>query len=157
MNGSPLTILLVEDNVDHAELIKRSLGEFHVVNRLRHVETGEAALDYIRGRGQYADRRRFPTPDLILLDLRLPRMDGLEVLRAIKTDPRHTGLPVVILTTSNAERDVAQAYECRANGYLTKPVDPQRFTALLKDLGYYWLASSEFPCHNEGGPGEPIT
>ena len=145
MSGAPLQILLVEDNPDHAELVRRNLENFHVVNRLQHVEDGEAALDYVFGRGQYADRTTFPLPDLILLDLRLPRVDGLEVLRHIKSDPKLHQLPVVVLTTSDAERDVAMAYEYHANSFVTKPVDFQSFSSLLKDLGFYWLAWNKNP------------
>jgi CheY-like chemotaxis protein len=145
MNGEPLTILLVEDNADHAELVKRNLEDSQVANRLHHVEDGETALDYLFGRGAYADRERFPRPHLVLLDLRLPRVDGLEVLKQIKSDPHLHTIPVVVLTTSDAERDMALAYEHNANSYLTKPVDFGRFTVLLRDLGFYWLAWNKRP------------
>jgi CheY-like chemotaxis protein len=116
-----------------------------VANRLVHVEDGEVALDYLHGRGPYADRRQFPLPHLVLLDLRLPRVDGLEVLRDVKTDRELHRIPVVVLTTSDAERDVAQAYEYHANSYLTKPVDFGGFASLLRDLGFYWLAWNKQP------------
>jgi CheY-like chemotaxis protein len=145
MNGEPLTILLVEDNADHAELIKRSLDDSMVANRLHHVEDGEAALAFLHGQGAYADRQRLPRPHLILLDLRLPRIDGLEVLKEIKSHPDLHTIPVVILTSSDAEHDMALAYEYHANSYLTKPVDFGRFTVLLKDLGFYWLAWNKHP------------
>jgi CheY-like chemotaxis protein len=140
MNTETLTILLVEDNADHAELVRRTLQTARLPNRLIHVEDGEAALSYLHGHDPYADRRRFPRPHLVLLDLRLPRIDGLEVLKEVKRDPLLHTIPVVILTTSDAERDMAQAYENHANSYLTKPVDFEKFSVLLKDLGYYWLA-----------------
>jgi len=145
MNGQPLTILLVEDNADHAELVKRNLEQFQVANQLQHVEDGEAALDYLYQRGAYADARRFPRPNLILLDLRLPRIDGLEVLRQVKDDGKLQLIPVVILTTSDAERDMALAYQYHANSYVTKPVDFARFSTLLRDLGFYWLAWNRHP------------
>ncbi len=145
MNGEPLTILLVEDNLDHAELVKRNLETSLVANRLFHVEDGEAALDYLHGRGGYTDRQRFPRPHLVLLDLRLPRIDGLQVLREIKNHAELQRIPVVILTTSDAERDVALAYQYHANSYLTKPVDFDQFSRLLKDLGFYWLAWNRCP------------
>lgn len=145
MNGEPLTILLVEDNLDHAELVKRNLEESQVVNRLFHVEDGELALNFLHNRGDYADPQRFPRPHLILLDLRLPRVDGLEVLREVKSHLELQRIPVVVLTTSDAERDVALAYQYHANSYLTKPVDFGRFAALLKDLGFYWLAWNRHP------------
>jgi CheY-like chemotaxis protein len=145
MNGEPLTILLVEDNPDHAVLVQRNLEEFQVANKIFHVEDGEAALDYVFGRGAYADQKKYPRPDLILLDLRLPRIDGLEVLKEIKSDNELHIIPVVILTTSDGERDMAMAYEYHANSYVTKPVDFDRFAQLLKDIGFYWLAWNKRP------------
>ncbi|HEX9078022.1 MAG TPA: response regulator [Desulfuromonadaceae bacterium] len=145
MDGAPLTILLVEDNPDHAELVMRNLEDSLVANRIIHLEDGEAALDYLFGRGAYADRSGFPRPDLMLLDLRLPRIDGLEVLKEVKADPALRPIPVVILTTSDAERDLAMAYEYHANSYVTKPVDFSLFNQLLRDLGFYWLAWNRRP------------
>lgn len=145
MNGEPLMILLVEDNPDHAELVMRNLEEFQVANTITHVEDGEAALDYVHGRGAYTDRNKFPLPHLMLLDLRLPKIDGLEVLKNIKTDEALRPMPVVILTTSDAERDMAMAYEYHANSYVTKPVNFGDFSNLLKDLGFYWLAWNKRP------------
>ena len=145
MNGEPLTILLVEDNPDHAELVMRNMEDFQVANTIIHVEDGEAALDYLHARGRYADLQQFPTPHLMLLDLRLPKVDGLEVLKEVKTTPRLKAMPVVILTTSDAERDMAQAYEHHANSYVTKPVNFTEFSRLLRDLGFYWLAWNKRP------------
>jgi CheY-like chemotaxis protein len=145
MNGEPLTILLVEDNPDHAELVMRNLVDFQVANSITHVEDGEAALDYLHGRGRYADRKKFPMPHLMLLDLRLPKVDGLEVLRQVKSNDALRPLPVVILTTSDADRDLAMAYEYHANSYVIKPVSFDEFSALLKDLGFYWLAWNKRP------------
>ena len=145
MTGEPLTILLVEDNHDHAELVVRNMEDFRVANRIVHVEDGEAALDYLHGRGTYTDRKRFPLPHLMLLDLRLPKVDGLQVLKEVKTSETLRALPVVILTTSDAERDLAMAHEYHANSYLTKPVDFNDFSSLLGDLGFYWLAWNKRP------------
>ena len=145
MNGEPLAILLVEDNADHAELVKRNMAASQVANKIFHVDNGEAALDYLWGRGEYADRGRFPLPHLVLLDLRLPKVDGLQVLKEIKEDRALRSVPVVILTTSDAERDMAKAYDCHANSYLTKPVNFCDFSQLLRDLGFYWLAWNRRP------------
>jgi len=145
MNGEPLTILLVEDNPDHAELVMRNMEDFQVANSIIHVEDGEAALDYMHGRGAYTDRKHHPLPHLMLLDLRLPKVDGLEVLKEIKSHADLKALPVVILTTSDAERDLAMAYEYHANSYVTKPVNFDEFSKLLKDLGFYWLAWNKRP------------
>jgi len=145
MNGEPLTILLVEDNPDHAELVMRNMENFQVANKIFHVEDGEAALEYLRGRGRYTDRGRYPMPHLVLLDLRLPKVDGLQVLKEVKEDNNLRAVPVVILTTSDAERDMAMAYECHANSYLTKPVAFADFSQLLRDLGFYWLAWNRRP------------
>jgi CheY-like chemotaxis protein len=145
MIGRPMTILLVEDNPDHAELVKRNLEEFQVANHINHVGDGEAALDYVYRRGTYSNHKKFPRPDLILLDLRLPRIDGLEVLKQIKRDLTLQAIPVVVLTTSDAEKDLAQAYEYHANSYVTKPVNFDNFSRLLRDLSCYWLAWNKRP------------
>ncbi|MDD2310639.1 MAG: response regulator [Desulfuromonadaceae bacterium] len=145
MSGEPLTVLLVEDNPDHAELVMRNMADFNVVNTIIHLEDGEAALDYLHGRGIYADRKQYPMPHLMLLDLRLPKVDGLDVLKEVKSDAALRPLPVVILTTSAAERDIAMAYEYHANSYVTKPVTFDDFSRLLRDLGFYWLAWNKRP------------
>lgn len=145
MEGEPLVILLVEDNPDHTELIVRSLQDHRVANRIYHVPDGEAALDYLFRRGEYEDPEKSPRPHVILLDLRLPKVDGQEVLQAIKTTERLRRIPVVIVTTSEAERDVAQAYDSHANSYLVKPVDFDKFTQLMDDLGFYWLGWNRHP------------
>ena len=145
MHGEPFTILLVEDNPAHAELVLRSFEDHRVANTIVHLSDGESALDYLFRRGPFADPEESPRPHVILLDLRLPRMDGLEVLKEIRSsDDLHT-LPVVILTTSEAERDVAMAYEQHTNSYVVKPLDFEGFTALMEDLGFYWLGWNYYP------------
>jgi CheY-like chemotaxis protein len=134
-----MTVLLVEDNVDHAELVLRTFDDHHIPIRIHHVTDGEAALDYLLHRGRFAQPEQSPRPHLILLDLRLPRVDGLEVLQEIKSSEDLQEIPTVILTTSEAERDVARAYQHHANSYLVKPVDFAKFTKLMDDLGLYWL------------------
>ena len=145
MNGEPLNILLVEDNASHAELIKRSFRRHHVANEIHHLVDGAAALEYLFRQGKYVDPKDSPRPHLILLDLRLPKIDGLDVLKRIKASEDLRRIPTVILTTSKAERDVAGAYDGNANSYLVKPVDFARFTELMKDLGFYWLAWNRHP------------
>ena len=145
MKGEPLIILLVEDNPDHTELIVRSFQEYRVANQIYCVADGEAALDYLFRRGEYADPEDSPRPHVILLDLRLPRIDGMEVLKEVKADEQLRRIPVVILTTSEAEKDVVMAYDNHANSYLVKPVDFGKFTQLMDDLGFYWLGWNRKP------------
>ncbi len=140
MNGEPVLVLLIEDNVDHAELVMRTLADHRIANRIQHIMDGQTALDYLFRRGDYADPRSSPRPHLVLLDLRLPRVDGLDVLKAIKESEELRQVPVVVLTTSEAERDVARAYHYHANSYLVKPVGYDDFGELMDDLGFYWLS-----------------
>lgn len=140
MDDESVIILLVEDNEAHAELVLEALDEHRIANETHHVEDGEAALDYLFRRGQYADEAKSPRPHVVLLDLRLPKVDGLQVLREIKDDPGLKTIPVVVLTTSSAERDLAQAYQHHANSYIVKPVDFKVFVRLMNDLGFYWLS-----------------
>ncbi|MDD1685867.1 response regulator [Methanoregula sp.] len=145
LTGEPLHILLVEDNEDHAELVIRGMRDQQVANTIHHVSDGEKALDYLFNRGAYADTGKNPPPNLVLLDLRLPRVDGLEVLKTIKTAPDLLRIPVVILTSSDAESDIAQSYDYHANSYVVKPLDFKTFTRLMKDLGFYWLGWNAKP------------
>jgi len=145
LTGEPLHILLVEDNEDHAELVIRGMRDQQVANTIHHVPDGEKALDYLFGRGAYADAGKNPRPNLVLLDLRLPRVDGLEVLKTIKTTPELLRIPVVILTSSEAENDIVQAFDYHANSYIVKPLDFKTFTRLMKDLGFYWLGWNAKP------------
>lgn len=145
MKGEPVTILLVEDDPAHAEIVRRNFDDFHLVNRMVHVSDGQAALDYLYQREGFADAAQCPAPGLVLLDLRLPKVDGLEVLKIIKADPGLQHIPVVILTTSEAESDMAKAYSHHVNSYLVKPVEFDRFVALMRSLGYYWLAWNKYP------------
>jgi two-component system, response regulator len=145
LTGDPLHILLVEDNEAHAELVIRGLRDQQVANRIHHVSDGEKALDYLFHRGAYTDPVQNPRPNLVLLDLRLPRVDGLEVLRIIKTTPDLLRIPVVILTSSDAESDIVKSYDYYANSYIVKPLDFKTFTKLMKDLGFYWLGWNSKP------------
>jgi len=139
MNGEPILVMLVEDNVDHAELVIRTLEEHRIGNKVHHFLDGQSALDYLFRRGEFSEPAETQRPHLILLDLRLPRVDGIDVLKAIKEDPDLKSIPVVVLTTSEAEKDVAKAYYNHANSYLVKPVGFEDFKQLMDDLGFYWL------------------
>ncbi len=145
VSGRPLTILLVEDNPEHAELVIRSLEDHRVANDVHHLADGESALDYLFRRGEWKDPDTSPRPNVLLLDLRLPRVDGLTVLKEIRTSSELARLPVVVLTTSQAEVDVSRAYAHHANSYLVKPLDFEKFTQMMKDLGFYWLCWNHYP------------
>ena len=145
MKGEPIVILLVEDDPAHTEIIKRTFEESRLANRLISVEDGQEALDYLHRKSKYHEDVTFPMPNLILLDLRLPKVDGLEVLKTIKSDQKLTGIPVVILTTSSAESDMVKAYEWHANRYLVKPVDFAQFNKLMNTFGYYWVVWNQYP------------
>ena len=138
-NDTPCVILLVEDDPAHAELIRRGFESYRMPHRIIHVSHGEAALDYLFRRGDYADALESPRPHIILLDLRLPRITGFDVLKEIKEDMDLRSIPVIILTTSAAREDAIMAYKLHANSFVVKPADFEQFTALIKELGSYWL------------------
>ncbi len=142
-------VLLVEDNPDHEELIRRAFADRRAPVALSVVRHGEEALDYLFRRGEYRDAARSPRPRLILLDLRLPRVDGLEVLGEVKSSPELQAIPTVILTTSESEHDIARACAQHANSYLVKPVEFDRFEELIGSLESYWLNLNRQP--GEGG------
>jgi CheY-like chemotaxis protein len=135
MSIQPVRFLLVEDDDSHALLVTRNLERARVVNTVDRVSDGAAALAYLRAEDPYQQR---VTPDVVLLDLKLPKIDGLEVLERIKNDEELRRIPVVILTTSDAERDRAQAYNNYVNSYVVKPIDFTQFQNMIKDLGFYW-------------------
>ena len=137
-------ILLVEDNPLDAELTIRALKKGGLANKLLWLKDGAQALDYLFRRGSYADRDDV-FPRLVLLDLKMPRVDGIEVLKAIKQDERTRRIPVVITTSSQEERDVAQSYDLGANSYVVKPVEFGAFADLARQAGYYWLAINRTP------------
>ncbi|MBL8018275.1 MAG: response regulator [Leptospirales bacterium] len=139
MSPDRTTIVLVEDNLDHATLVLRHLEKNKATGKVIHLTDGEAALKFFDSIGDDAG------PALILLDLRLPRVDGLEVLRQVKSKATLQNIPVVILTTSSAEDDINRAYGFHANSYLVKPADFGQFRELMKDLGEYWLGWNKTP------------
>jgi CheY-like chemotaxis protein len=132
-------IFLVEDNPDDVELTKRALRKAHVDNRMIVARDGVEALDYLFSRGQWEGRGKETDPTVILLDLKLPKIDGLEVLHQIRAHPRTKFLPVIVLTSSVEERDIIQSYDLGANSYIHKPVDMQQFVEAIRELGLYWL------------------
>ena len=136
-------ILLVEDNPDDVELTRIAFIEAKIANPLRVVRDGVEALDYLFARGAHAARDVADLPSIVLLDLNLPRLDGREVLQAIRADPRTRALPVVVLTTSNEPFDVEAAYALGVNSYIRKPVDFQQFVGAVKQVGLYWLVLNQ--------------
>jgi CheY-like chemotaxis protein len=141
--NSTKAILLVEDNPSDADLTRRALAKGHISNELVVAEDGQEALDYLRGEGAYAGRAISETPSVILLDLKLPKVSGLEVLRAIRANARTRRVPVVILTSSKEEEDVGAGYDLGVNSYVRKPVDFKEFQAAIANLGLYWLLLNE--------------
>lgn len=144
-SGEPLHILLIEDNEAHAELIIHGLQDNEMAVSVHHVMDGERALDYLLRQGTFTWPETAPRPDLVLLDLRIPRVDGLDVIKTIKTTPALLRIPVVVLTSSDAGPDIAGSYDYHANSYLVKPLDFRRFTQLLKDIANYWLGWNARP------------
>ena len=139
------TILLVEDNQSDIELTKRALKREHILNEIKVVEDGQEALHYLFGTGPYEGRNLTIMPTLILLDLKLPIIDGLEVLKRIRANPLTHRLVVVILTSSKEEQDILTGYDLGVNGYIRKPVDFIQFSEAIKLLGLYWLVINEPP------------
>jgi two-component system response regulator len=144
MTNEGLEVLLVEDDPDDLELTLHALKEARITNPIQVARDGEEALDYIFGRGSY-NGRQTTRPRVILLDLKLPKVDGLQVLRQIKADQRTKGIPVVILTSSSEEKDLVEGYRLGANSYIQKPVDFAQFQKTIRELGYYWLVVNQAP------------
>lgn len=146
----PVHFLLVEDDDDHADLVMRAMREERMSNTLSRVADGEAALKFLRRESEFAQEHR---PDVVLLDLNLPRMSGQEVLQAVKADSALSSIPIVVITTSDAERDRVRAYESRANSYVVKPLDFEQFREMVRFLGLYWtIWNSPPPLPRLGSP-----
>jgi two-component system response regulator len=139
------SILLVEDNPDDVELTLRALKKNHIANEVVVARDGEEALEYLTATGKYEGRSLVDVPQVILLDLKLPKISGLEVLRVLRADPRMRLLPVVILTSSSEELDIVASYQLGANSYIRKPVDFNQFMEAVRQLGLYWLVLNQTP------------
>ena len=141
----PRTILLVEDNPDDEELTRRALKEANIANEIIVARNGLEALDFLFGTGAYAGRELTRLPQLILLDIKLPKLNGLQVLERLRADPRTRLIPVVILTGSSEEEDVLSSYQLGANSYVRKPVEFERFSEAIRHVGLYWLLINQAP------------
>jgi CheY-like chemotaxis protein len=144
-NQDMIEILLVEDNPNDAEMAIRALKEYHLANRVVHVQDGEEALDFVFGRGAYEGRDTKNKPKIILLDLKLPKVNGMEVLKILKSDPATRLIPIIVLTSSSEESDLIESYKLGANSYLVKPVDFDKFCDSIKEVGLYWLLLNKQP------------
>ena len=143
-------ILLVEDNPHDAEMTMRALRRNNLLNRLHWVKDGAEALDFMFGAGAYAGRDRSCAPRLILLDIKMPKVDGIEVLRRLKADESTRVVPIVVMTSSNEERDVVQTYRLGVNSYIVKPVGFEAFLETVAKLGLYWILANRVPGHGNG-------
>jgi CheY-like chemotaxis protein len=142
-------IVLVEDNPNDRELALRALKKNKIANNIVVLEDGGQAIDYLYGRGEFGDRDTNVNPRLVLLDLKLPKMDGLDVLKVIKSDPDKKMIPVVMLTSSKEESDVVESYRLGVNSYIVKPVDFDNFVEAIRNIGFYWLLMNESPNKKE--------
>ena len=145
LSQQPVFILLVEDNPADAELAMRALRRGRISNQIKLLEDGAEALDFIFCRGEYAHREITDYPKMILLDLKLPKVSGLEVLKQLKSDPRTQMIPIVVLTSSAHDSDVIESYKLGVNSYIVKPVDFEQFNKAVEQLGFYWLLMNRSP------------
>jgi len=143
--GLPVEILLVEDSATDLELTLRALKKANLANQIEIARDGQEALDFLFARNQYSERSPEDKPRLVLLDLKLPKVDGLEVLKIVKSDPRTRSIPIVVLTSSSEQRDIVDSYDLGVNSYIVKPVDFDGFTAAIAELGLYWLVTNSAP------------
>ena len=145
MSEQPVEIFLVEDDPNDVELTLHALHRNKVANRIVVARDGQEALDFLFGAGTFQGRDTSQTPRVILLDLKLPKVDGLEVLRRVKADPRTKAIPVVVLTSSREDLDIVESYELGVNSYIVKPVDFEQFTEAVRTIGLYWLLLNQPP------------
>lgn len=144
MNGA-IEILLVEDNANDEELTLHALARHNLANKIHVVRDGEEAMNFLFCRGAFSDRTFGNAPKVILLDLKLPKVDGLEILRAVKSDPRTKAMPVVVMTSSRQQRDMVESYQLGVNSYIQKPINFGEFQEVIRQLGFYWLAVNQPP------------
>ncbi len=140
-----IVILVADDDAEDRMLVKEALEENRLTNNLQFVENGEELMEYLQGKGRYADKDKYPTPGLILLDLNMPKKDGREALKEIKEDPHLRLIPVVVLTTSKAEEDILKTYNLGVSSFITKPVTFNSFVEMMKTLSEYWFELVELP------------
>jgi two-component system response regulator len=148
VKSQEVEILLVEDNQNDLDLALHTLRREHLANNVSVARDGEEALDFLFCRGKFSERSAEQMPKLVLLDLKLPKVDGLQVLRVLKSDPMTRAIPVVIMTSSKEERDIVEGYNLGANSYIQKPVDFAQFKETVKTVGFYWLLINERPSGN---------
>ncbi len=145
MDQQKADILLIEDNIDDADLTIRALKKNNTVFSLIHLKDGEEALDYIFCKGNFANRDSSDLPKIIILDLKMPKIDGIEVLNRLKSDLRTKIIPVIVLTSSNQTKDIQECYRLGANSYIVKPVEFEGFVSTISNIGHYWLAQNQSP------------
>lgn len=149
----PIVILMADDDPDDRQMTKEAFEEIRLANDLRFVEDGEELMDYLHRRGAYADPATSPRPGIILLDLNMPRKDGREALREIRSDPRFRAIRVIVMTTSKAEEDILRSYNLSAASYIAKPVTFDGLIEVVKAMGKYWLEIVELPEHDHAADG----
>jgi two-component system, response regulator len=147
--STAVEILIVEDNEDELELIMRALRKHNLANDVKHVEDGQDALDYLLGLGHYSARSTADQPKLILLDLNLPKVSGIEVIAALKKDDRTRNVPIVVLTSSKDYPDLAECYKLGVNSYIVKPIEFEKFIKTVSELGLYWLLLNKTPVETD--------
>ena len=143
--NTPIVILVAEDDAEDQMLVKEAMEESRLSNHIHFVSDGEELLAYLRHEAPYADTRKYPRPGLILLDLNMPRKDGREAMKEIKTDPKLRVIPIVVLTTSKAEEDILRTYDLGVNSFITKPVSFSSLVNVMRTLGKYWFEIVELP------------
>ncbi|AOW78328.1 hypothetical protein A3Q34_16680 [Colwellia sp. PAMC 20917] len=144
-NLKAISALMVEDNIDHAELMMDAFSDFNIKNTIAHVMDGEQAVAYLRNEAPFEDSSQFTRPDIIFLDIRMPRQGGIETLKIIKADPTLCVIPVVMISTSSTAPEIEECYSLGASGYITKPLQFDDFVNKMKELNYYWVLTSELP------------